>query len=208
LIYTGEFFKHFNISLFRWGIGFFAALLVAIPLGIVMGWFRKFEEIADPLVQACRNCSVLALYPIFILLFGIGEKAKISIIMWGTVWVVLLNTIVGVKNVDRILVKAAKSMGIDDFELLFKVLLPAALPYIITGVRLGAASSILVLIAAEMVGANAGLGFMIFYYEARYAVPEMYGGIIILSVIGVSLNTLLFHLEKKFTVWREDISKG
>ncbi|MDR1395189.1 MAG: ABC transporter permease [Deltaproteobacteria bacterium] len=203
LFQTGEFFKHFSVSIVRISAGFFGGLALAIPLGIFMGWFRTFEEYMNPLTEACRNSSVLTLYPIFILLFGIGEGAKISIIMWGTVWVVLLNTISGVKNVDPYLIKSARSMGLRDRTLLRKVLLPAALPSIITGIRLGAANSILILIAAEMIGSNAGLGYMIFYFEARYAIPEMYGGVIFLALMGVFVNEVLSRLEKYLTGWHE-----
>jgi NitT/TauT family transport system permease protein len=203
LFKTGEFFKHFNVSVVRISTGFFGGLCVAIPLGIFMGWFKTFEEYVNPLVEACRNSSVLTLYPIFILLFGIGEQAKISIIMWGTVWVVLLNTISGVKNVDPVLIKSARSMGIKDLTLLRRVILPAATPSIITGVRLGASNSILILIAAEMIGSNAGLGYMIFYYEARYAIPEMYGGVVFLAIMGLAVNEALFRLEKRLTAWHE-----
>jgi NitT/TauT family transport system permease protein len=200
---SGEFFKHFNISIMRIVIGFFGALALAIPAGILMGWFRTLDEYLSPLVETCRNSSVLALYPIFILLFGIGELAKISIIVWGTVWVVLLNTISGVRNVDAALVKSARSMGVGDLPLLWRVLLPASLPSIITGVRLGATNAILVMIAAEMIGSNAGLGFMIFYFEARYAIPEMYGGIIFLAIMGLVVNEALRRAEIRLTSWQE-----
>ncbi|MDR2422004.1 MAG: ABC transporter permease [Deltaproteobacteria bacterium] len=203
LFKTGEFFKHFNVSVVRISVGFFGGLCLAIPLGVFMGWFKTFEEYVNPLVEACRNSSVLTLYPIFILLFGIGEKAKISIIMWGTVWVVLLNAISGVKNVDPVLIKSARSMGMRDLSLLWRVILPAATPSIITGIRLGAANSILILIAAEMIGSNAGLGYMIFYYEARYAIPEMYGGVVFLAIMGLAVNEALFRLERRLTSWHE-----
>ncbi|MDR2141983.1 MAG: ABC transporter permease [Deltaproteobacteria bacterium] len=203
LLKTGEFFKHFNVSIIRISCGFFGGLALAIPLGVFMGWFKTFEEYVNPLVEACRNSSVLTLYPIFILLFGIGEQAKIAIIMWGTTWVVLLNTIAGVKNVDPVLIKSARSMGIRDLALLRKVVLPAAIPSIITGIRLGAANSILILIAAEMIGSNSGLGFMIFYFEARYAIPEMYAGVIFLALMGLTVHEILCRVENRLTAWHE-----
>ena len=203
LVVTGEIFKHFSISITRSATGFFIGIGIAIPLGIFMGWYSKLEEVVDPLVQACRNSSVLALYPVFLLLFGIGEVSKMAIIIWGTIWPALLNTISGVKNTDPLLIKAARSMGVSKLTLLYKVIAPAALPSILTGVRLSAASSILVLVAAEMIGANAGLGFMIFYFEERYAVPEMYAGIITMSLIGVAVNYLLVALEKRLIGWKE-----
>lgn len=207
LITSGEIFKHFAVSFNRSFIGFFLGVGIAIPLGIFMGWYSKFEEVIDPLLQACRNSSVLALYPVFLLLFGLGESSKLAIIIWGTIWPALLNTIVGVKNTDRLLIKAARSMGVSSFTLLYKVILPAALPYILTGVRLSAANSILVLVAAEMIGANSGLGFMIFYFEERYAVAQMYAGILVLSLIGVTVNYLLVALERRLTShWQEKVS--
>jgi len=203
LVTTGEIFKHFSISITRSVTGFIIGIGVAIPLGVFMGWYDKLEEVVDPLVQACRNSSVLALYPVFLLLFGIGEVSKMAIIIWGTIWPALLNTISGVKNTDPLLIKAARSMGVSKLTLLYKVIAPAALPSILTGIRLSAASSILVLVAAEMIGANSGLGFMIFYYEERYAVPEMYAGIITMSLLGVTVNYLLVALEKRLTGWKE-----
>lgn len=200
---SGEIFKHFSVSISRSVTGFFIGIAIAIPLGIFMGWYSKLEEVVDPLVQACRNSSVLALYPVFLLFFGLGETSKMAIIIWGTIWPSLLNTISGVKNTDPLLIKAARSMGVSKLTLLYKVIAPSALPSILTGVRLSAASSILVLVAAEMIGANAGLGFMIFYFQERYAVPEMYAGIITMSLLGVTVNYLLVALEKRLTGWKE-----
>jgi NitT/TauT family transport system permease protein len=206
LIASGEIVKHFLISFKRSFVGFIVGVGIAVPLGIFMGWYSKLEEIVDPLLQACRSSSVLALYPIFLLLFGLGEVSKTAIIIWGTVWPALLNTIAGVKNTDPVLIKAARSMGVSPLILLYKVIVPAALPYILTGIRLSASNSILVLVAAEMIGANAGLGFMIFYMEERYAVPEMYAGIIMLSLIGVLVNYLLVSLEQQVIIWKEKVN--
>ena len=207
LFSSGEIFKHVAASFKRSFSGFFAAMAIALPLGIFVGWYNKLEEVVDPLLQACRNTSVLALYPVFLLLFGLGELSKISIVIWGSVWPALLNTIAGVKNTDRNLIKAARSMGVSSLALLYKVVLPGALPYILTGVRLSAASAILVLVAAEMIGANAGLGFAIFYFEERYAVPQMYAGIILLSMAGVLVNYSLVEFEKRLTGnWKEKVS--
>ena len=203
LFWTGEMFRHIAKSLTRSGIAFF----VAVTFSIIMGWFRRCERIMDPLLQACRNTSTLALYPVFILFFGLGELAKISIITWGAIWPTLLNTIKGVKNVDPQLIKLARSMGVSTPGLFFKVIFPMALPSIATGIRLSSASALLILVAAEMLGADQGLGFMIFYYQERYAIPTMFGGIITIAVIGVAINYLLVHLERRIVFWREKVVK-
>lgn len=205
LISSGEMFRHFSISALRSLAGFFIGIGIALPLGVFLGWYKGFEEIADPLLQACRSSSTIALYPVFLLFFGIGEQAKIAIIIWGTIWPTLLSATSGVKHADPLLIKSARSMGVSGFTLLFKVVVPNAVPNFVTGIRLSAAHAILVVVVAEMIGAHAGLGFSIFYFEEHYAVPEMYAMIITLSLVGVIVNYLLNILEKRLTVWKEKI---
>jgi NitT/TauT family transport system permease protein len=205
LIISGEMFRHFYISMFRVLIGFFLGIGIALPLGVFMGWYKGFEEVVDPLLQACRSSSTIALYPVFLLLFGIGESAKIAIIIWGTIWPTLLSTTSGVKHSDPLLIKSARSMGVSGMTLLTKVVIPNAVPSILTGIRLSAAHSILVVVVAEMIGAHAGIGFSIFNFEERYAVPEMYAMILTLSLMGVTVNYLLNILERKLTVWKEKV---
>ncbi|MNM19241.1 putative aliphatic sulfonates transport permease protein SsuC [compost metagenome] len=208
LFLTGEMFRHIAKSLERSGLAFAAAAVFSIPVGAFMGWNKRIERIIDPLIQACRNTSTLALYPVFILFFGLGEASKVAIIIWGTIWPILLNTISGVKECDPLLIKAARSMGVPGSSLFRRVIIPMALPSILTGLRLGAANAILMLVAAEMLGADRGLGFMIFYYQERYAIPEMFGGIIFISVLGVLINYGLVKLEKSLTRWKEGAVKG
>lgn len=207
LFESGEMFRHIAKSLWRSGQGFFLAICFAIPVGTVMGYHKQLERIIDPLLQVCRNTSTLALYPVFILFFGLGEASKVSIIIWGTLWPILLNTISGVKNMDPLLVKSGRSMGIPAFSLFRKVIFPMALPSILTGLRLSAATAILMLVAAEMLGADRGMGFMIFYYQERYAIPEMFAGIIFISVFGLLVNYLLVRLEKRLTHWKDNTAK-
>jgi NitT/TauT family transport system permease protein len=207
LFVTGEVYKHLVASLSRSGLGFLIAIAFSIPMGFLMGWFQRCERIADPLLQAGRNTSTLALYPVFMLIFGIGEVAKVAIIIWGTIWPTLLNTINGVRSVDPELVKQARSMGIPKIKLFMIVVFPTALPSIVTGLRLSASTALLILVASEMIGANKGLGFMIFYYQARYAIPLMFGGILIMSILGSLINYLLMRLEKRVTFWRQEVVK-
>lgn len=206
LIKSGELLKHILASFERSFSGFLLATAFAVPMGIFMGWFKRVEWIANPLLEVGRNTPVLALYPVFILFFGLGETSKLAIIIFGTLWPILLNTIQGVKDVEPILIKSARSMGVSQLTMLRKVVLPSATPSIITGLRLGASNAILLLVAAEMLNANAGLGFMIFYYENNYAIPFMFSGLITLAFVGVLVNYLLVRVEKKFTRWKQEIT--
>ena len=138
-----------------------------------------------------RNTAALALLPVFVLILGLGETSKVAIIFYACSWPILLNTVSGVRNVDPLLIKSARSLGLRPVRLFQKVVLPAAVPTIFTGIRLSAAYSILILIAAEMVGAKAGLGYLINYAQYNFAVPDMYAGIITISAIGLVVNQIL-----------------
>ncbi|MEM5766764.1 MAG: ABC transporter permease subunit, partial [Bacillota bacterium] len=127
---------------------------------------------------------------------------------WGVQWPILLNTISGVKNVDPLLIKSARSMGASRLVIFLKVILPAALPSIFTGARLSATAAVLLLIAAEMVGAKAGLGFLIFDAQQKFQIPRMYAAILLMSVIGYCANYTLVSLEKKYSAWKEGLPTG
>ncbi len=203
LAFSGDLNGHLMSSLRRSLSGFGLSIAIGIPLGVCMGWFKRFEKLVDPLLQVFRNTSILALFPVFILIFGLGEVSKVAIIFWGTIWPTLLNTISGVKSTDPLLVKSARSMGVSQIVLFWKVVIPAALPSILTGIRLSAANAVLILVAAEMLGANSGLGFFIFYSEQAYAIPEMYAGIVAISILGCMVNYTLIGFERRLTGWKE-----
>ncbi|MBP2657551.1 MAG: ssuC 10 [Firmicutes bacterium] len=204
MLISGELLKHVGISLQRSILGFSLGLIISVPLGLLIGWFKGFERFSDPLLQTFRQTSTLALFPVFILLFGIGEISKIAIIFWGVQWAILLNTIAGVKNVDPLLIKSARSMGTTSFEIFVKVIVPASIPSIFMGIRLSATTSILILVAAEMMGANSGLGFLIYDAEVKYQIPKMYAAIISMSMLGLILNYSLVAIEKRVTRWKEE----
>lgn len=204
LIMSGKLPYHTIISLKRSFAGFALGIAISIPLGILIGISNTFERFVDPVVQSFRQTSALALMPIFMLLFGIGEMSKILIILWGVQWPILLSTISGVKNADPLLIKCARSMGTGRLEIFRKVILPSAIPSIFTGIRLGGTYSILMLIAAEMIGADSGLGFFIFDSEVKYAIADMYSAIIMIALLGLTLNYVLVHLERNATRWKED----
>ncbi|MDR3335542.1 MAG: ABC transporter permease [Treponema sp.] len=205
---NGELAKHFTISAQRALTGFSLGVAIAVPLGMVIGWFRKFESFIDPLINIFRNLSVLALLPVFMLFFGIGEASKVALIFWGVLWTLLLNTIAGVKSVDPQLVKAARGMATPKWMLFMKVILPGAMPSIATGIRISATSSVLILMAAEMMGARKGLGFAIHFYEGQIRIPEMYAMIVVMAILGILISYALIFFEKHAFRWREQIGSG
>jgi NitT/TauT family transport system permease protein len=203
---AGDLEKHILISLSRSVAGFSLALSFALPMGFLLGWFKTFERYVDPLIQVFRQTSAFALFPLFILVLGIGEVSKIAIIFYGAQWPILLNTISGVKNVDPLLVKSARSLGLGRFDLFRKIILPAALPAIFTGLRLAATFSILIIVSAEMMGASAGLGWVLTNSQYNFDILRMYSAIVLLALIGLGTNFCLVRLEKRLTGWKPEIT--
>ena len=202
LALSGQLAEHTGASTFRALSGFLIAIVYAIPLGLAIGWYRRVAEGLNPLIEILRNTAPLALLPVFILLLGIGEVSKVALVIYSCSWPLLLNTIAGVQQVDPLLIKSARTMGATPLQLFTKVILPASVPTIFVGIRLASASSILVLVASEMVGAKAGLGYLIIYAQYNFQIAQMYFGIIAITSIGLLFNFLLERLERHFTAWK------
>ncbi|HTG69757.1 MAG TPA: ABC transporter permease [Candidatus Udaeobacter sp.] len=207
LLISGDLAEHTSASLLRSAGGFLLAIVISIPLGLAIGWWKSVSEYLNPLLELMRNTAALAILPVFILLLGLGETSKIAIVLYACFFPLLLNTISGVQNVDPLLIKSARSMGLSSVRLFYKVIIPAALPTMFVGIRQAGASSILVLVAAEMVGAQSGLGYLIQYAQFNFQIPNMYAGIISISVIGLIINYLLVGLEKRLTRWKQTHSE-
>jgi len=206
LVLNGQLISHIGASLSRSLIGFGLALVLAVPLGLAIGWFKRLGDWLNPLLELFRNTAALALLPVFLLLLGIGESSKIALVLYSCSWPILLNTITAVRNVDPLLIKSARTMGLSNLELLRKVVLPAAVPAVFVGVRLAAAHSLLVLVAAEMVGAKAGLGYLIIYSQYNFQIPHMYVGIITIAILGLAVSRGLVLLERRFTRWQAPLN--
>lgn len=208
LFKSGALSKHLAISLQRALIGMVIAVTFGTVLGLFIGYFKRIEGFLDSLFQSFRQMSAFALFPVFILLFGVGELSKTIIIFWASLWPILLNTINGVKNVDKLQVQSVKSMGASQGFIFLKVILPAAAPDIFTGIRLGGSYCVMALVAAEMIGATAGLGYLILYSQETFNIPDMYAGIVGLAIMGLAINYVLRLIEKSFTSWKQGASIG
>jgi len=202
LLADGTIAAQVGTSLARAGAGFSIAVVVAIPAGLVVGWYARAAQYLSPFLEVFRNTAALALLPVFILVLGIGETSKVAIVVYACFFPLLLSTITGVRTVDPLLVRSARSLGLGSAALFTKVVLPSAVPTIFTGVRMAATGSILVLIAAEMVGAKAGLGYYITYTQFNFQIPVMYAGIVTIALVGVAVNGLLVLVERRLMRWR------
>lgn len=183
--------------LIAWG----AVCVIAIPLGIAMGWWSRFNSYFNPIVELLRPIPPLAWIPISILWFGIGLEQNIFIIMIGCFFPVLLNTIHGVRSIDPVLIRAARNFCASEFMILRRVILPAALPNILTGARIGLGVAWMVLVAAELVAATSGLGFMIEDARNFLRTDVIFVGMIAIGCMGILMEGVLRLLQSRLLVW-------
>ncbi len=191
------------ISLQRSGTAFAGAVVLAIPLGLLMGQVRPIENALDPVLQLFRQTSALALYPVFILLLGLGEASKVFVIFWATLFPLLLSTISGVKEVDSKLIEMARVYGASRLTVFRRVVLPGAVPSIFVGLRLSATTALLLLIASEMIGANKGIGFQVMNAQYNFQIPLMFAAIFILAGLGLVSNYALVFAQRRLCRWSD-----
>ena len=204
---SGELLVHIGVSLQRTVQGLACAIFLAVPLGFIMaGWFPRLTKFLTPLLRLLGQINAFSLFPLFVLFFGIGELAKFSIIFWSCLWPVLFTTIAGVKQVEPLLIKVSRSMGSGRLTVFLKVLLPGALPSIFTGIRVGANVAFLMLIAAEMIGASTGLGWLIHNSSVNYVIPRLYLAAVLIALLGMSLNYLIHWIESRVVTWKQEVS--
>lgn len=206
LILSGELFKHFWASLQRELVAFIYAS-VAIPIGILMGWSKTAQSLFEPIFEMLRPIPPIAWIPLAILWFGIGDLQNQFIIFLGIFFPLLINTITGVKNVEHNVVRAARCLGASETEVLTKVVFRAALPQIITGVRVGLGVGWMALVAAELVGATSGLGWLISDARSVLRTDIILVGMVSIGAAGLFIDQGLRMVAKKLLPWSLAMTK-
>src|SRR5206468_10282937 len=189
------------VSLHRVLQGFIYGFLLGIGFGLLVGWFRAFEDAVDPLVGALYPIPKSALFPLFILWFGLGETSKVMTIMIGVVFLVLINTVTGVKSINPVLLKAARDLGATQRQVFTKVILPGALPNIFTGLRLGAGMALILVFITEIEATKAGLGFLLWEAFQLLDTRKVFAGVVTFGLLRVAATWLLQWLERVGCPW-------
>jgi NitT/TauT family transport system permease protein len=201
--YTGKpLWAHALASLIRTLVGLIAALLVGIPVGLLMGASRVAGALLTPPFSFLRPVPAIALIPLIILYFGIGEFSKIFVIFITASLYIILNAAAGVKSVPQDLIRAGINMGLSRRQLFTHVILPASAPYIMTGIKTATAVSWALVVASELIAAQVGLGYVIMDAATFYRIPDVYIAIAIIGLIGLALETLETYAENRLLHWR------
>jgi ABC-type nitrate/sulfonate/bicarbonate transport system permease component len=190
------------VSLNRVLQGFVYGSLLGVALGLLVGWFRSVEDAVDPLVAAIYPIPKSAIFPLFILWFGLGETSKIMTILIGVLFLVLINTVTGVKAIDPVLLKAARDLGANQRQIFAKVVIPGALPNIFTGLRLGAGMALILVFITEIEATKAGLGFLLWESYQLLLIKQVFSCTVAFGILGILCNWILQWSERVLCPWR------
>jgi ABC-type nitrate/sulfonate/bicarbonate transport system permease component len=182
--------------------GFVLSIVIGLPLGILMGWYRRLNMALDPFVTFFYSIPRVALTPLLIIWFGIGINSKIAVVFLGAIFAIVINTAAGVKNLDPSLIKAARSFGASDAQLFRTIVVPGSVPFILTGLRLGLGHALTGVVVGELVAAQAGVGLMMATAGATFQTSKVFVGIMIIATAGVVLTYLLSRIEQRFQNWK------
>ncbi len=203
MLQTGELTKAISASMSGFVIGFAAAIIMGVLVGLAMGRYRLIDDLFDAQVSALYSTPNVALIPLLILWFGLGLESKVAIIFLSAFFPILVNTYGGVRNISRNLVEIALVERARESQIFTKIILPAALPFIMTGIRLSIGRAVVGMVVAEMFTSISGLGGSIIYYGNQFKTDKLLVIIILLAVIGVSLTEIAKRVERRFASWKE-----
>ena len=203
MVERGVFWQDLSSSLISVVLGYVIGFIIALPMAILMAWYVPVRNIIEPWIQFIRNIPPLAYVPLIVICAGVGRRPQVIVITIACFLIMCVTIYQGVINVDETLIKAARVLGATDRDIFIRVITPATLPFILTAVRLGASVALTTLIAAESTGAMAGLGMRIRSLNNSFDAAPMLAYVIIIGIIGITLEKIIKFLERKLTGWQE-----
>ncbi|MEC3882123.1 ABC transporter permease [Halobacillus sp. HZG1] len=204
----GELLGHIIITLYRVFAGFIAGALAAVLLGAATGYVKVIHQLLDPMLQALRAIPSLAWVPLFVLWIGIGEASKITLVAVGVFFPVYLNLTAGIQGIDRKLIEVGRIYNFTSFQQIKKIILPAALPSFIIGLRSGLSLGWMFVVAAELLGASQGLGYLMVYGQNTSAPSLVIGSIILFAIFGKITDEILKRIQSKTLKWQDNLENA
>ncbi len=183
-------------------LGFVGAILIGIPFGLLMGWYRRFNYVFDPFVSALNATPRVALTPLLIIWLGIGIWSKVALVFLGAFFPVVINTETGVRALDELLLRAARSFGARDRQIFRTIALPGSIPFILAGIRVGLGRALVGIVVGELVGATAGIGYQMAISAATFQTDRLFVGLFMITGFGVIVTNIVNRLERRFDAWR------
>lgn len=205
LLSSGKLLANLSMSLTTLAIGFCLAAFIGVVLGLLMGRFRAIEHFLDLYVNALMSAPTTAFVPVLILWFGLGMESRIAVVFLFAIFVIIINTMTGVKQVDTVLMEMARSFGAREREIFFKIMLPAALPAIMAGLRLGMGRAVKGMVTAEMLLTLTGIGAMIMQYGSSFATDSLFAVILTILMVALVAMKAVQWIDRRLTGWKAEI---
>ena len=197
-----QFIEDMQVSGMEFGLGFAGALVIGVPLGIIIGWYRTVDSLFDPILNFLYASPRIALSPLFIIWFGVGLTSKAMIVLIMAIFPIIINMSTAVRNTERQLVMVGKSFNASQMQLLRTIALPASLPSLVAGIRLGLGQALIGIFVAELTGASAGLGYTMNQAGQNFLVDLVFAALFIFATFGVVFTWLLRMVERRLSRWR------
>lgn len=201
-VQDGSLWNDLYVSGTEFGIGFVLAIVIGIPFGILLGWYRLFNYIFEPFVLALNSTPRVALVPLLIIWFGIGIWSKVAIVFLGAFFPLVLNSYSAVRTMDETLLRAANSFGANDWNIFRTIALPSSVPFILAGLRVGLGHALVGIVIGELVAATAGIGYEMAIAGATFQTPRLFVGILMITGFGVLMASAIGYVERRFDAWR------
>lgn len=185
-------------------LGFGIALVTGVVFGVIIGWYRRIRMIFEPFLNALYAAPRVAMMPLIIMWFGIDYKSKVFIVFLSAFFPILVNTVAGIRNMDRDLLRAARAFCASDWQIFKTLAIPGSVPFILTGVRQGVAVGLIGVVVGEMLGSSEGIGFMVAYGGQTFQTDTLFVGFVIIALAGILLSSVAERLERRFSRWRPE----
>jgi NitT/TauT family transport system permease protein len=202
VVRDGELFRALGVSVGVVLAGFTVAMIVGVPIGLLMGWFRTFEYLVDPYVNALYVVPRIALIPLIIIWFGLGVPAQVVVVFGTSVFPILLSTYAGVRNVPHDLVETAHAFGAGRWQLFYNIIIPSSVPFIMSGLRLGIGQAIIGMVVAQMFLGLSGMGFMLTKYGNMFETAYVFVVVLALAALGIVMTEAVKRVERRFSLWK------
>jgi NitT/TauT family transport system permease protein len=202
LLVSGKLAEHLLSTLSRFFQGYFIAALVAVSLGILLGYFRVAYSLLETLIEFLRPMPSVAIIPVAVLTLGIGDSMIVAVTVYASLWPILINTMDGVRHIEPTLINTARTFGLRRWSILWRIVFPGAAPYVVTGLRISLSIALILVTTAEMVAGSRGLGYFILDQERSFNSGNMYATIVVVATLGYGLNRLFLLVEGRALRWR------
>jgi ABC-type nitrate/sulfonate/bicarbonate transport system permease component len=207
VVASGEVLRHLAVSLWRAAAGYALAALLGIALGIAMGYWRRVHQAAEITIELLRAVPPPAVIPVAMVFLGIGDALKVFVIFFACFFPVLVNTLSGVRAADPVLLRTARTFRVSGLRMVWQVILPAAGPYIMTGLRIATAIALILTVISEMIGATSGIGYFILGAQRTMNITQMYAGIVVLALTGYALNRAFLMIDARIMAWHKGLTR-